>query len=804
MDKQAKNRSTAAEPITRRNLLSERVQREKEELLLASPQIDTERLEILLDIYQDITLQPAIIRRATLFNRLCAEKKIYIDDNPLVGTLTRYKYGSYPLPEEGCGWMARTDEFALPRGKVKLTPEVRDCIDRTIELWRDSNLFSLTREVALEAYGLDIRTFSKCGVWLEAIPGGAGHLTVPDYPKVLSKGLKGIIAEIEEQESELNTGEPGSLDKFYFYKATKLALNGMILLANRYAVLAREMARNEQTADRKRELEQIASICEWVPANPARNFREALQSFWFIMLGVWMERPSALNSPPATFTRALYPFYRRDKDEGTVNEESALELLQFFFLKINQLAYVLAPHAYRLNQGRLGQQLSLGGLTARGEDSTNELDWLVLEAQQRIRLPEPLVNLVYHDKLSEAFLLKCVDLIRTGIGQPAFHNAETAIQRHLFHHKMPLEEARTLTIAGCVQSTIAGFMDGYWETRLNIAKILEFVLENGKDPMTGVQLGIQTGDAETFESYEEFYQAFIKQMEYLVPLTHNVSRTAWSLQRNFPIPFASSLVNDCIGAGQDISDGGARYSFGDGVCSVGIVDAANSLAAIKKLVYEDKRITMGQLRQALAANFEGYEDIERLCITAPKYGNDNDYADSIAQDIYEMVYELQSKTDYLGRPVMPSAYSVAAHAAFGELTGALPNGKRAKETLVDASVSAQGGTDKNGPTALVKSATRIIDTVKYGSNHLNMKFHPTALKGREGARKLLSLIKSYFDLGGYHVQFNCVSAETLEDAQQHPEKYKELIVRVAGFSAYFVTLDKDVQDDIIKRTELSF
>ncbi|MFC1907300.1 glycyl radical protein [Chloroflexota bacterium] len=789
---------------TERKMLSERVEREKEELLAAPPQIDTERLEILLDIYRSTDLQPAIIRRATLFHRLCAEKAIYIDSNPIAGTLTKYKYGSYPLPEEGCGWMARTDEFALPRGKVKLTPEVRDCIDRTIELWRGSNLFSLTREVALEAYGLDIRTFSKCGIWLEAIPGGAGHLTVPDYPLVLTRGLRGLIAEVEEQQSELNTGEPGALDKFYFYQAAKMSLNGMVLLAHRYASLAREMAEGEANAERKREQEEIADVCEWVPANPARNFREALQSFWFIMLGVWLERPSALNSPPSTLTRALYPFYQKDKAEGSITREAAIELLQLLFLKFNQLAYVLSPHAYRLNQGRLGLQLSLGGLTSKGEDATNELDWLVLEAQRRIRLPEPLVNLVSHDKLSEEFLLDCVDLIRTGIGQPAFHNSQTSIERHLLHHKMSLEEARTFTIAGCVQSTIAGYMDGYWETRLNVAKIFEFVLENGKDPLSGIQLGLQTGSVEGFQTYEAFYQAFAKQMEYFVPLTHNISRTAWNLQRNFPTPFASPLVNDCIKEGKDISDGGARYSFGDGVCPVGVIDAANSLAAIKKLVFEDRKLTLEQLRQALLADFEGYEDIERMCIMAPKYGNDDDYADSIAQDIYEMCDNLQSKTDYLGRPVMPSAYSVAAHAAFGELTGALPCGRKAKETLVDASVSAQGGTDRNGPTALAKSAARAIDTVKYGSNHLNMKFHPTALKGRQGARNLLSLIKTYFDLGGYHVQFNCVSAETLQEAQLHPEEHQELIVRVAGFSAYFVTLDKDVQDDIIKRTELSF
>lgn len=790
--------------VAEKGVLSERVKREKEELLSAPPQIDTERIKVLLEVYQETKIQPNVIRRAKLFNKLCYEKTLYIDGNPILGTLTRYKYGAYPFPEEGCAWMGRAEEFALPRGKVQVTPELRKWIDKAIEVWRDSNLFSLTREVVLEAYGIDIRTFSKCGLWVEATPGGAAPILVPDYSKVLNKGLKGIIADIEQEKAKLNTGELGALDKWYFYQAAKLALGGMMELAQRYASLAREMANEEGNAERREELEEIARICEWVPANPARNFREAVQAFWFTMLGVWLEAPTTLNSPPATLTRALYPFYKRDKQEGRITDEEVIELLQLLFLKFNQLSYVLPPHGLRMNQSRLGLQLSLGGLTPDGEDATNELDWLVLEAQQQIRLPEPLVNLVYHDKLSEEFLLKCVDLIRTGIGQPAFHNSRTGIERHLYHHKMSLEEARPFAIAGCVQSSIPGYMDGYFETRLNIAKVIELTLENGNDPLTGIGLSIQTGEAGSFQTYDQFYQAFVKQLEYLVPLTHDVSRTAWTLQRNFPTPFSSSLINDCVNKGKDVSDGGARYSFGDGVCLVGVVDAANSLAAIKKLVFEEEKLSMSRLREALAADFEGYEDVERMCISAPKYGNDEEYTDSIAKDIYEVCYNLQSKTDYLGRPVMPSAYSVTGHVAFGEFTGALPNGKKARKPLVDASVSAQGGTDKNGPTALVKSAARIVDTVKYGSNHFNMKFHPTALRGIDGARKLLSLIKTYFDLGGYHVQFNCVSGETLRDAQLHPEDYKELVVRVAGFSAYFITLDKDTQDDIVRRTELTF
>ena len=788
--------------VKKEELLSPRVKKEKEALLSASPQIDTERLEILLDLYQHDGTEANIIRRAKLFNRLCSEKTIFIDDNPIVGTLTKYKYGAQLFPEEGCAWMERTDEFFLKRGTVKVTPEVREWIDKGLELWRHSNIFSVSREIILEKLGIDTRIMGKCGVWTEITPHGTRHMIFADYDKALKKGLNGVLAEVEEAESKLDVGELDALDRYHFYQAAKLALNGMITLARRYASLAKEMAKDEKNAARKRELEEIAVVCEHVPANPARNFREAIQAYWFIMLGIWLEAPAELNAPPITFTKCLYPFYKRDKEEGKITPEEAIELIQFFFLECNRLCDILSPHGRRFSQTRLGLQLGLGGYTPDGGDATNEVDYLVLEAQRQVQMPEPLVNLMYHDKLSDEFLLKCIELVKTGVGQPAFHNGRIAVERHLFHNHATLNEARTCGIGGCVQSALPGLMNGYWYIRLGVAKMIELVLENGKDPLTGIQLGLQTGDANSFQTYDEFYQAFIKQLEYFIPLSHNASRIVWNCQRDFPAPFGSTLVCDCIEKGKDLTHGGARYSFGDGVCLVGVVDAANSLAAIKKLVFEDKKITMSQLREALAADFEGHEDIQRMCLDAPKYGNDDEYADSIAKDIYDICYELTPQTDHLGQRVMPSAYSVAAHTAQGEYTGALPNGRKARLALADASVSAQGGTDTNGPTALVKSAAKILDGVKYSSTHFNMKFHPTALKG-EGSKKLLSLIKTYFDLGGYHVQFNCVSSETLKEAQLHPEEYKDLIVRVAGFSAFFIHLDNDLQDEIIKRTELS-
>ncbi|MFC2003494.1 pyruvate formate lyase family protein, partial [Chloroflexota bacterium] len=325
--------------------LSERVRKEKEELLSTPAQIDVERLKFLLEAYRETEMQPTVMRRAKLFHRICSEKTIYIDDNPIVGTLTKYKYGAYPFPEEGCRWMKRVEEVSLQRGRAPVTPEVREWVDKAVEYWKDSNVFNAAQQIILQSRNVDIGTLSKCGVGLELAAGGT-QLVVPDYFKVLNKGLRGIMAEIEEEEAKFDIGEPGGLDKWYFYQASRLVLNGMMVLAQRYAALAREMARNGGSPERKQELEKIAETCEWVPANPARNFYEAAQSFWFTMLGVWIERPLPLNSPPVNFPQYMYPFYKKDKEENRLTDEEVIELIQFLFLRMNHFACLMPPHGY--------------------------------------------------------------------------------------------------------------------------------------------------------------------------------------------------------------------------------------------------------------------------------------------------------------------------------------------------------------------------------------------------------------------------------------------------------------------------
>ncbi len=784
-------------------VLSARVAKAREELMNAPARIDIERDQAMQAAYSEMNGLPMVVQQGRFFQKLCEDKTIFIDDNPIAGTLTQHPYGSYPLMEIGPLWMKRVDEFRLPMAFADVMPEEKEWILKSVEYWRRRNIFSRTREKVIGFLGVDIGTLQKCGVATEINPGGLMS-GIPDYEWVINTGLDAIIEQIQERKQALDMGDPEDSQKWYFLEGAELSLKGLVTLARRYAALASEMASNESDPARKQELEEIAEICDHVPAKPARTFREAVQASWFCILGAWFQTPNIAVSAPARFAQYTYPLYKANREAGQITEEEAIELIQFYFLRIQSLGQVLPPQGFKYSQSRVAMQLSIGGLTTDGEDATNEVDWLLLEAKRQLMIPEPLIALLYHDKLSDAFLLKCVELIRTGIGQPAFHDARKLVARNLYHREgITIEDARNQCVVACVQDAIPGYTDGFWEGNFNTAKMLELALNNGVDPLTGTQLGLQTGDPETFETYDQLYEAVLRQLEHFVSIIRRIARIAWNIERDFPVPFCSALVHDCIERGKDITQNGARYSLNNGTSFVGVVDLANSLIAMRKLVFEEKKLTIKQLKEAMGADWEGYEDVQRMCLSAPKYGNGDDEVDEVVRELYRLCWdEHQKYKDFLGRNIAPEAYSVSSHAALGELTGALPNGKKARLALTDASVSSQHGTDVNGPTALVRSAARAVDTEKYGTSHFNMRFHPTGLKGKEGARKFLALMKTYMDLGGYHAQFNCVDAQTLKNAREKPEEYRNLIVRVAGFSAYFVLLDQIVQDEIIDRTEL--
>ncbi|MFC1870125.1 glycyl radical protein [Chloroflexota bacterium] len=788
--------------------MGNRISRLRDDIIHETPRLDTERLRCLKEAYKETEGQPEIIKRAKLFEKFLKKKTIFIDENPIVGTPTKYPLGLIPYPEISCRWMKEEAESYTCFGKASLSKQEKEALLESVDYWEDKCIEFLTDETWSQRYsdnkeGVSARydDYSEAGVCSKTAKSPWGRINV-DYGKAINQGLNAVITEAEEELKKLPLGSLEATRKGDFLRAAIISSRALIGLAQRYASLAREISEKETDPQRKRELEKIAEICQRVPAKPARTFYEGIQSLWFVHLALHLEQ-TVHGYSPGRFSQYMYPLYQKDRAEGKITEEEAIEFLEFLFLRFTAVAVFQHQAYFEAVSGNLFQNISLGGVNEDGDDASTELDYLLIEAQKRVQLFQPTLSLLYHDKIPHELLLKASELVKTGIGMPAFFNSDVNIQRWL-NYGATLEEARNHCIIGCVETGISHRQNLMRALSVNMPKFLEFALNNGKDPLTGKQLGLQTGEAEAFKSYDELHEAVKKQLQYQVPLRYHHEQASHSFHAQFmPRPFASALVDDCIKNGKDLTEGGSRYSA-DGTVPVATIDLADSLAAIKKMVFEEKKISMKELLKALKADFEGYEEIHKMLLNAPKYGNNDDYVDSITKDWYRIYWEADQKhKDYLGRQARTVALSVTLHNLFGRRTGALPSGRKAGVALSDGSVSASPGMDRKGPTALIKSAARVLDTTRYASGLLNMKFHPSALHSKEQTNKLIALIKSYLDLGGHHVQFNVVSADTLKDAQLHPENYRSLIVRVAGFSALFVTLDRLVQDEIIKRTELT-
>lgn len=814
------------------NDLTPRYKAAKKMLFDAPLRLDVRKLIIETEVYQKFgfTKSPNMLK-AIVFDRLSREKECYVnvDENLLAGNLTDHYYGCYFQPFREFEWAIGRREFASQRGTCIATDEEMEVIAECGKFWLGNSTADRVRPIIKAKYGLDVQDLIDIGVGLN-FDDDMGTTTFPDHDTVVNQGLNAVIERIHAYKAKLkifNVDRPDPLaghlptedtcnrssipaadyKKWEFYEACEISCKALIHQAHRYADAAREAAAKETDPEKKRQYEIMAESCDWVPANPARNFREALQSLWFITMGGWQNLCSTVDHAPLRFPQYMYKCYQQDKAAGTITDDEVIELIQYWFLKVNTQCMVMSPELALWQGSRIAQQVTLGGLDpATGDDATNELDYLLLEAQRRAQCPEPLLAVMYHNKLSHKFLVKCAELVATGIGQPSFHGQEVAMKRRLLHENATIEDVRNQAVSGCVQSVVPGMTDGAWEARFNMYKPLEFMLSNGRDIKTDVAYGPAFGDPCECKTWDEFYAQLYKYYEYWIDVCRDISTLEWNYMRDFPCPLLSAVTYDCLARGMDVVDGGARYNWGDGVCISGGVDTTNSLAAIKYLVYDKKIITMEQLVTAIKANWEGYEDIQSLCKKAPKYGNNDPYADDIGRKLHVDFAEIHNrKPDYMGRDtITPSAYSVTGHYPFGMRSWASPDGRKAGATFTDATLSATPGTDTNGPTALIMSAVKLIDPVVYGSTHFNVKFHPTALQGEENIDKFLALLKTYFDEGGYQVQFNCVTQEKLLAAKRDPEQYKDLIVRVAGFSAYFVNLLEPVQDEIIARTSHSF
>ena len=786
----------------------DRVKENKDFLMNAPQTMDPQRLQFLHEVYEEFRGEPVVYIRAKLFERVLTKKNIFLDGNPIVGCLTGDRAGVFAYPEWNVSWIKEEMQMAkmASLGEMKIPSDTEELLKQTYKEWKGRTCIDLNNKLYKDKYGVNPSKYAKAGMYYENVSVASGS-GIANYPLILEKGLRYLMDDVRKRFEECPTTiqSKGRLD---LYRAMLVTFEAVIKHSHRYADLAESTAAEETDPKMKAELLEIAEICRRVPEHPARNFREAIQSFWFIHLALETEQMACATSP-GRYGQYMYPFYKKDIDEGNLTDEQVLTLLKFQWLKHLELGeYQGGSYAMTLS-GHTGQTMTIGGVDANGDDASTHLEELMLETQINMASIQPTLTLLYHNKLSDSYISKVVECIRGGSGQPQIISNEAVVKRNLLRYGqypggISLADARNCGNMGCVSTGICGKSSFITqEDQPCLAKVVEVLLNNGKCPVTRKKVGVETGDVTTFESFEELYEGYKKQLDNLF----NVSRKHSDLSQMarlqvVPSVFRSAMYDGCIDKGLCEEEGGTQFFQVNPIMTAG-VDAANSLLAIKHLVYDTKKITMEELLEAIKANFEGYEKIRQMCYDAPKHGNDYPEIQEFVQRFYRDVDEIHHSQgpDCFGYRTPLDAYSLSYHNYFGSLMGALPNGRKAGVALTDGSVSAMPGTDKEGITALIKSGAQAIDTTRYGANHFNVKFNPEVIAGPAGVRTLNSLIKTYCDFGGSHIQFNCVDSETLKKAQEKPCEYKDLIVRVAGFSAYFTRLDEGVQNEIIKRTE---
>ncbi|MHA1484502.1 MAG: trans-4-hydroxy-L-proline dehydratase, partial [Candidatus Thorarchaeota archaeon] len=669
---------------------------------------------------------------------------------------------------------------------------------RIIPFWNGRSM----RERVFAAMSEEWTLAFQSGVFTEFMEQRApGHAILDD--KIYHKGLLDFKNEIERTLSEIDySNDLEAYEKEQELKAMSIAADAVIILAERHAEKARELALTEGNPQRKRELEQIVKICSHVPANAPRNFWEALQSYWFIHLGIITELNVWDSFNPGRLDQNLYSFYEHDKKSGNLPPESARELLQCFWVKFNNQP---APPKVDITEEQSGTYqdftlINTGGLTQDGSDGVNELSYLILDVCREMKLIMPSVCTQLSSKNPDIFLKKAVEVVNEGFGQPSMFNTDVIIKEFLRAGKS-MEDALAGGPSGCV--TISAFgkesciLTGY----CNWPKILEITLNNGMDPKIGKQIGLKTGNPREFKSFSELFSAYKKQLRYFIDIKINGNNIIERLySEHMPAPFMSLLFDDCIKKAKDYHNGGPRYNS-TYIQGVGMGTVTDSLTSIKYNVYDKKNITMSELLVGLNRDFEDHEIMQNILLhKTPKYGNDEDYADTIAEEVFETYFEaIDGRPNTKGGEYRVNLLPTTVHIYFGQVTGATPDGRNAGAPLSDG-ISPSHGSDKNGPTAVIKSVAR-IDHSRTGGTLLNQKIMPHLLSNEEGREKLANLVRSYFKLGGHHIQFNVVSAETLRDAQLSPQSHSNLIVRVAGYSDYFINIGKDLQDEIIARTE---
>ncbi len=781
------------------NKCTDRVARLRE-LVLGPPEVCADRAKYLTESFMQTEGEPQVIRRAKGMVHVLENMRIRIDDGELiVGNSSSKHRGALLIPELQWKWYLDEIDLLSERQWDRCAPigeEERKIMQEYLPYWdgktpQDEWVRRVDR-VAL---------MNQDRAIFMAIAGQATHLahTAVDYEKAIGVGFEAMKKQIDE---EIAKTDPANQEKITYITASKIALDGAIRFANRYAELADKMADEEKDETRRAELRQIAVNCRRVPAYPAESFQQALQAMWFVNLCLRIEAP-ALGITFGRPDQYLYPYFRKDIDSGVLTPAQAEELVALALVKMNDMAMIIpTAHVETLGGFATMAGITLGGATPDGKPATNELSWLILEAETQVGLTVDEVIIRIGDETPDDFIIRACAANKLLRGKLKFASDYTVLKQFEKEGR-PVEAARDYTISGCFTPAIP---KRYFDTtacNINGAIMLEFALNNGVSRITGEKWGIETGDPRKFSSFEEVLEAFRKQIEAaIVPGVKNNTLLREVYAKYVPQPFHSILFDGCLEKGVDVCDG-LTYPFsneGYGLC--GLVDIADSLAALKKAVFEDKVCTMAELIDALDKNFEGYEELRQYLIKVPKYGNGIDYVDDMANVVLDMFYnELAKHKGYKGDNLALAAATGTNHLMFGRLQGATPDGRLAGEPLAEGGVSPHQGRNKTGITGTFNSVSHLNHVELPGGSVFNMRINPSALRDEARLARFAALLRTYCKRGGYHAQFNIVDSETLRQAQKEPEKYKDLVVRVATYSALFTELSTALQNDIIERSE---
>ena len=782
--------------------MNPRVARLRKQSFDAQPAISAERALLVTEFYrQNHGKYTVPVLRALNFKNLCEKKTIYIgDDELIVGERGPYPKAVPTFPELTCHSL---EDFKILNSRAmtgyRVDAEVYDIYQETvIPYWRGRTM----RERVFRDVPPNWRKAYGAGIFTEFMEQRApGHTTLDGV--ICRKGMLDFKAEIADTLAQIDfISDAEAAAKAEQLKAMDIACEAAIIFARRHADLARQLAAKQADPVRQKELEEIAAVCDWVPAHAPRDFREAIQMYWFVHLGTVTELNGWDAMNPGHLDQHLFDFYQKDLAAGVLDRDRAKELIECLWIKFNNHP---APPKVGVTAQESGTyndftNINIGGLRPDGCDGVNEVSYILLEAVDELHLLQPGSNVQISHKTPNRFLKAACKVIRKGYGYPAVFNADEVIMEQIRTGKS-LEDAREGGCSGCIETGAFGkeayILTGY----LNVPKILELTLNNGVDPLTGQAVGLRTGDATAFKDFDDLYAAFVKQLNYVVDLKIKANNYLEQMYATYaPAPFLSVVIADCIAKGKDYNNGGPRYNTNYIQCC-GIGTVTDSLSAIKKHVFENKSVALKDLLQALDHNFADQEALRlRLLNKTPFYGNDDDGADTIMQRVYADLFKaIDGKPNTKGGTYHLNMLSTTCHVYFGKMLGASANGRLAGLPISDGT-SPSHGADRNGPTAVIKSLAK-MDQAKSGGTLLNQRFLPSVVKDQEGIEKLCHLIRTYFNLGGHHIQFNIVDSQTLRQAQKTPDDYRDLLVRVAGYSDYFVDLDADHQEEIIARTQ---